>query len=592
MCGIIGYVGPEKASPLILEGLKKLSYRGYDSSGLVVLDKEAVLTKAVGQITELEKKMGDISGGCGIGHNRWATHGEVTEENAHPHTDCQQRIFLVHNGIIENYKILKENLEAEGHVFKSQTDTEVLAHLIEKFFKGNLEEAVEKALTLVEGAYGLAVISLDDPGKIVVARFSSPLVIASTSRGGVVASDPSALLAYSNKMIFLEDGEVAVLTADECWIRGKNKLQETEINWSLEETQKGGYDHFMMKEIMEQPETIFSAIRGRLLDNSVKLGGLDLDRLSRIKKVHIIACGTSFYSGLAGSYMLEEMAGIPATAEVASEFRYRHPIIDSETLFVFISQSGETADTLAALKEVKNRGGLTLGIVNAVGSSVARATDFGIYNHAGPEIGVASTKAFTSQAAILAMLTVVLGRQRRMTEQTAKEIIQELKVLPEKIKEVLARRQEIKEIAQQYINYPNFLFIGRRYGYPLAMEGALKLKEISYIHAEGQPAGEMKHGTIALIDKDFPTFVVAPRSDIQAKLLSNIEEIKSRGGKVVALSTDKMMADNIFIAPNTLEMLTPILYAVPLQLFAYYIGSGKGYDVDKPRNLAKSVTVE
>ncbi len=609
MCGIIGYIGKQNALPLLVDGLRRESYRGYDSSGIVVFGKNKVHhVKSVGKLEKLEEKLGDHSlfvGTIGIGHNRWATHGNVTEQNAHPHTDCKQNIFVTHNGIIENYRILKEKLEAKGHKFISQTDTEVLPHLIEHFFQGNLEEAVRKALRLVKGTYGIAVISRDDPEKIVGARVSSPLVISVNGSGGFIASDPAALISHSNKMIFLDDLEVAVIKPDSFFVTdiyNHPKTKEiTELEWTVEEAQKGGYPHFMLKEIMEQSETIENSTRGRLLkeEGKARLGGLESveQRLRDIKRVNIIACGTSYHAGLAGEYMLEEYAGLPCDVDMASEFRYRKAIVDKDAAFIFISQSGETADTLAALKEVKEKGGLTLGIVNVVGSSVARETDAGVYNHAGPEIGVASTKAFTSQLAILSLLALFLGRQRDLSLIMGQRIVKEIGQLPQLISQTLKNASRIEALAQKYKRISNALYIGRKYNYPVALEGALKLKEISYIHAEGYGAGEMKHGPIALIEENLPTIAIVPSDSVYEKMVSNIQEIKARNGPVIAIATEgneeiKKIADDVLYIPKTLEMLTPILATIPLQLFAYYIGTLKGYDVDKPRNLAKSVTVE
>ncbi|MDO8473970.1 MAG: glutamine--fructose-6-phosphate transaminase (isomerizing) [bacterium] len=608
MCGIIGYIGKENATPLLFEGLRRESYRGYDSSGIVVFEEQAThYVRAVGKLEKLEEKFANnpFSGNIGVGHSRWATHGNVTEANAHPHADCKQNIFVVHNGIIENYAALKEKLEKKGHRFTSQTDTEVLPHLIEHFFKGNLEEAVQKTLQLVKGTYGLAVIAKEDPEKIVAARLSSPLVISVNSGGGFVASDPAALLSHSNKMIFLDDKEIAVVQSDNFRVTDMyNKPKEKEIvelEWTLEEAQKGGYPYFMLKEIIEQSESVKNSMRGRILteEGRAKLGGLQQveKQLRDIKRLNIIACGTSYHAGLVGEYMLEEYAGIPTDVDFASEFRYRKPIIDKETAFVFISQSGETADTLAALKEVKEKGGLTLGIVNVVGSSIARETDAGAYNHAGPEIGVASTKAFTSQLTVLSLLCLFLGRQRQMSLVMGQRIAKELARIPELIPQILSGADNIEKLAQKYRDARNFLYVGRKYNYPVALEGALKLKEISYIHAEGYGAGEMKHGPIALIDENFPTIALCPSDSVYEKMVSNIQEIKARNGKVIAIATEgnediRKIADDVIYIPKIFEMLTPILTTIPLQLFAYYIGVLKGNDVDKPRNLAKSVTVE
>jgi glucosamine--fructose-6-phosphate aminotransferase (isomerizing) len=608
MCGIVGYIGKKEALPILIEGLKRESYRGYDSAGVVIFKGEKVfLVKEIGKLENLEKKLKGqkIEGNIGLGHIRWATHGGITEENAHPHWDCQRNIFLVHNGIIENYKELKEKLIREGHKFVSETDTEVLPHLIEHFFKGNLEEAVREALHFIKGTYALAIISREDPNKLVLARNSAPLLIGSGENEFLAASDPSAVITHTKKVIYLDDGEIAVLTQEKFFIQNLNrdriKKAVYEIDWNIEEAQKGGYPHFMLKEIMEQPESITNSLRGRLIVDSglAKLGGIEFiqDKLREIERINIIACGTSYHTGLVGEYMLEEYAGIPTDVDFASEFRYRKPILGEKTASIFISQSGETADTLAALKEVKEKGGLTLGIINVVGSSISRESDAGIYNHAGPEIGVASTKAFTSQLTILTLLTLFLARQRELSLVMGQRIAKELSRIPELVKRVLENRSQIEKLAKKYKDFNNFLFIGRKYNYPIALEGALKLKEISYVHAEGYGAGEMKHGPIALIDENFPTVAICPSDSIYDKMISNIQEIKARNGKIIAIATEgnkeiKKMVEDVIYIPKTLEMLTPILSVIPLQLFAYYISISKGIDPDYPRNLAKSVTVE
>ena len=610
MCGIVGYIGKQDDPRIGLEALKRLEYRGYDSAGMVVLNREkreVFSLKTVGRISSLEKKFSQskIKGTPFILHTRWATHGAPTEINAHPHCDCKKNIWVVHNGIIENYKILKEKLSEEGHKFISETDTEVLPHLIEKFFRGNLEEAVRKALKSVKGTYGIAVIAQDDPQKIVVARNSSPLVLALTKDGGIVASDASALITHSRRVIFLEDGEIATIKSRDFFVVDlENHLrekEETELDWTLEEAQKGGYPHFMLKEIMEQPESLRDSQRGRLIleEGMAKLGGLESvkEKLREIKRLIIVACGTAYHAGLVGEYMLEEYARIPIETELGSEFRYRKPILTKNTAVLAISQSGETADTLAAVKEAKEKGILSLGIVNTVGSTIARETDAGVYNHAGPEIGVASTKALTSQLEVLALWTLLLGRQREMSLVMGQRIAKELFKIPELVKKTLNLKDDIEKLAKKYKDSKDFLFIGRKYNYPVALEGALKLKEISYIHSEGYSGGEMKHGPIALIDKNFPTFAIAPVDSVYEKMISNIQEIKARGGPVIVLTTEgnegiKKLADDVFFIPKTLEMLTPILSVVPLQLFAYFTGVLRGCDVDKPRNLAKSVTVE
>jgi glucosamine--fructose-6-phosphate aminotransferase (isomerizing) len=610
MCGIVGYIGIEKDPQLGIEALKRLEYRGYDSAGMAVLNKEKKRVsslKSVGKISTLEEKFQKrkIKGTPFILHTRWATHGSPTKDNAHPHCGCKKKIWIVHNGIIENYKELKEKLKKKGHKFVSETDTEILAHLIEEFFKRNLEDAVRQALKKVKGTYALLAMSVDDPEKIVAARNSSPLAIAVNDDEIIVASDAAALLSHSKRIIFLDDGEVAVLKVGNFTVSDlQKKIKEkepTEIDWSVEKTQKSGYPHFMLKEIMEQPESLKDSQRGRTIpkEGNVKLGGVEdvKKELRKIKRIIIVACGTAYHAGLVGEYMLEEYAGIPIEIEFASEFRYRKPILNKNTAVLAISQSGETADTLAAVREGKEKGALALGIVNTVGSTIARETDAGVYNHCGPEIGVASTKAFTSQMEVLTLLTVLLGRQREMSLVMGQRITKEVNKIPELVKTVLKTEAQVKELAKKYKNYKNFLFIGRKYNFPIALEGALKLKEISYIHSEGYGAGEMKHGPIALIDKNFPTVAIATTDSVYEKMQSNIEEIKARKGPIIAIATEgnkkiQKLVDDVIFVPKTLEMLTPFLTVIPLQLLAYYIGTMKGYDVDKPRNLAKSVTVE
>ena len=609
MCGIVGYIS-KKENPnslrLGIEALKRLEYRGYDSAGFAIWDKDKkdiFCQRATGRINKLEEKINNNNNfhfdSPVILHTRWATHGGVTDYNAHPHCDCQKNIYLVHNGIIENYKELKDQLLKEGHKFSSETDTEVLAHLIEKFFKGNLEEAVRKALSLVRGTYGMAVISRNDPQKIVAARFGSPLLLGLGENEYFIASDPSAVIAHTNKVIYLDDGEIATITPENFFILKEKKPEE--IEWKLEEAQKGGYPHFMLKEIMEEPEAIENALRGRLIveEGGVKLGGIDViqEKLRKINRLILVACGTANYAARVGEYMLEEYAGIPTEVDVASEFRYRKPVVDKNTAAIFISQSGETADTLAALKEMKQKGILTIGITNTVGSTQSRETDAGVYTRSGPEIAVASTKAFLGQLVTLAMLAVYFGRQREMALVMGKRIVSELATLPELAKETLKTAPQIEKLVKNYKDSKNFWFIGRKYNYPVALEGALKLKEISYLHAEGVCAGELKHGPIALIDGDFPTVAILPSDSVYEKMVSNIQEVKARDGKIIAIATQgnediKKIVDDVIYIPKTLEMLTPILSVIPLHLFAYYMAVLLGHDVDKPRNLAKSVTVE
>lgn len=608
MCGIVGYIGKKNVENTLLESLKRLEYRGYDSSGIAVLGDEKIISeKAVGKIVNLEEKLRGKSfkGAVGISHTRWATHGKPTEKNAHPHLSCDGNIAIVHNGIIENYQALKDDLKKKGHKFVSETDSEVIAHLVEDFYKGDLRDAVLKTVKCVEGTYGIAVISKNNPDEIIAARKGSPLVLGIGSGENFVASDVSAILGHTKQVVYLNDGEIAKVWRDNFEITDTEnqsiKCEINEIEWSLEESQKGGHDHFMMKEIMEQPEVIVNSTRGRIIveDGDVKLGGLESvkEELRKIEKIIIVACGTARYAGLIGEYMFEEYAEIPTEVEYASEFRYRKPIVDEKTAVIAVSQSGETADTLAAIREAKRKGALTLGIVNTVGSTIARETDAGVYNHAGPEIAVASTKAFTSQVTVLALMTVMLGRERKMSLVTGKRIVEEISELPKKVDKILKQKEQIEKLAKKYAKYDNFMYLGRKYCFPLAEEGALKLKEISYVNAVGLASGEMKHGSIALIDENFPVFAIAPKDSVYEKGISNIEEIKARNGKIIVLTNEgnkdiERLTDDCIYIPKTLEMLTPILAVAPLQLFAYYVSLSRGLDVDKPRNLAKSVTVE
>jgi glutamine---fructose-6-phosphate transaminase (isomerizing) len=608
MCGIIGYIGMRGATPLLLEGLKRMEYRGYDSAGVAVMNGGGVETrKAAGKISQLERALAasPVAGDMGIGHTRWATHGVPNECNAHPHIDCKGNIAVVHNGIIENSGTLKKGLEARGHKFASETDTEVIAHLIEEAFDGNLEDAVIEALWQIEGTYGIAVVSSQDKNKIVAARKGSPLLIGLGEGEYYVASDVSAILAQTREVVYLDDGDVAVLTRDGYTILNQRAQQlergVSKIDWDLDQIERGGFDHFMLKEIFEQPATVENAMRGRLLPDqgTSKLGGLNMtdEELLKFDNILITACGTSWHSALIGEHMLESLARIPVEVEYASEFRYRNPVVTDKTLCIVISQSGETADTLAAMREAKSRGARTYGIVNVVGSTIARESDGGIYVHAGPEIGVASTKAFTSQVIALLLFTLKLARLRNLSMVDGKEIIQELQQLPRKIQSVLDRAPEIEKIAEDFKNAQNFLYLGRGYSFPTALEGALKLKEISYIHAEGYPAAEMKHGPIALIDEKMPVVFVTPHDSVFDKVVSNVQEVKARGGRVIAITTRDEEAlhgklDYEFRIPETKDMLTPVLASVPLQLLAYYIAVKRGANVDQPRNLAKSVTVE
>lgn len=606
MCGIVGYIGDGESLPVLLTGLKALEYRGYDSAGVAIFGDGTVKDKkCLGRIKVLEEaaSSGDYAGHLGIAHTRWATHGVPSEENAHPHFDCVRRVFVVHNGIIENYRELKNYLIPRGHKFVSETDTESVAHLIEDFLKEgkDFKTAFFDALKMIKGAYALAVVDSKDPEKMYAARLSSPLVVGVGEKEYFLASDPSALIGRTKNIIYLKDGEVAEIKRDNIKIVNfENEPASYEIKnleWNLEESQKGEFAHFMLKEIFEGSDVVRSAIRGRINveDGSVKLGGLELipEKLKGIKRLVIVACGTSYYAGLIGEYYFEELAKIPTEVQFASEFRYRKEPFDEGTAVLAISQSGETADTLAALRKAKENGLLTLGIVNVVGSTIARDTDAGIYNHAGPEIGVASTKAFLSQVTCLLLMALYMEKDG----VKHKELLAELEKIPGKIERILAQSSLLEKLAEKYKAYENFLFLGRRYNYPAALEGALKLKEVSYIHAEGCGAGEMKHGPLAMIGPNFPTMAIAPRNGISDKVNSNLEEIKARRGPIVVIATEgdegvEHVANEIIRIPATLEELEPLLASVPLQLFAYYAGVKKGYDVDKPRNLAKSVTVE
>jgi len=609
MCGIIGYIGKQKDINIGISALRKLEYRGYDSAGLAVFnsDQNKILClKKAGRIDNLEKEVLcsslALQGNTSLFHTRWATHGGVTDSNAHPHCDCKENIYLVHNGIIENYKELREDLQKEGHVFTSETDTEVAAHLIEKFFKGNLENAVRESLKHIKGAYALAVMAKEDPNKLVAARLSSPLVIGlSEADGYMVASDATALVSYAKKIIYLDDNEIAVMSPDDFFILKERQPEILETK--TEDIQKGGYPHFMLKEIMEEPEAIENSIKGRLIvdEGLARLGGLQniTEELRKMKRLLLVACGTASYATLVGRYMLEEYAGIAVEADIGSEFRYRKPVIDEGTAMLCVSQSGETADTLAALKEMKRKGVLTMGVVNAVGSSIVRETTAGIYNHIGPEIGVGATKSFISQLTIMALLTLFLGRQRNLSLVKGQRIAQDIQGLPDKVRTILTTQNaKVKEIAEKYVKFNNFIFLGRKYNYPIAMEGALKMKEIAYpTHAEGYAAGEMKHGPIALADENCPFVFIAPVDSVYEKVISNMQEVKARKAPIIAITTEgnkdiEELADDVIYIPKTSEMLTPILTTVPLHLLAYYMGVLKGCDVDKPRNLAKSVTVE
>ncbi len=610
MCGIVGYIGRQESTPILLNGLKRLEYRGYDSAGIAVVNGGLAIRKKAGKVSALERVVADdpVSGTLGIGHTRWATHGAPNDLNAHPHTDEKGEIALIHNGIIENYAALKKKLQADGYTFETDTDTEVLVKLIRAFYDeyGDLAKAFRRGLKQVVGTYGIAMISELDPDHLYVARNGSPLAIGVGDDEYIVASDASAIVQYTRQVIYLDDGEMAILTRDGYQTRRIDDdapvdKEVEEVVFELAEIEKGGYDHFMLKEIFEQPETVRNAMRGRLdrENDTVRLGGLlnVADRLRDARRLIIIGCGTSFYAGLVGEYLIEGLAGLSVEVEYASEFRYRDPIITSEDIVIAISQSGETIDTLAALREAKRRGATTLGIVNVVGSTIARETDAGVYSHAGPEIGVASTKAFTSQLTVLALMAVMIARMKRMSAAEGRSILDELEKLPDKIAATLAGSEQVRDIAKAYAGSSNVLYLGRGANYPVALEGALKLKEISYIHAEGYPAAEMKHGPIALIDENMPVVFIAPQDGVYEKVISNIQEVRARNGRVIAITTEgndqvAELAQHVIYVPETLQILAPIVNIIPLQLLSYYIALERGTNVDQPRNLAKSVTVE
>ncbi len=608
MCGIVGYIGPRQATPLLIEGLKRLEYRGYDSAGIALIHGGALSTRrAAGKIAKLEGALAadPVSGNVGIAHTRWATHGPPTERNAHPHLSTDETVAVVHNGIIENANALRRALTELGHTFRSDTDTEVIAHLVQELFEGSLEEAVIGALRKVEGTFGIAVVSSKDPQKIVAARKGSPLLVGVGEGEYFIASDASAILAHTRQVVYLDDGDLAVLTPDGYKVLDINatpiRRSVERIEWDLAAIERGGFDHFMLKEIFEQPQTVENTMRGRLIleDGTSKLGGLNMshEQLMAIDNIIITACGTSWHSALIGEMMIEDLARIPVEVEYASEFRYRNPIVTPTTLCIVISQSGETADTLAAMREAKRRGAHTLGFVNVVGSTIAREDDGGIYLHAGPEIGVASTKAFTSQVVALALFALKLGRKRSLSVMRGREIAQAMADLPKQIQQIIETAPAIEKLAREFKDSQNFLYLGRGYNFPAALEGALKLKEISYIHAEGYPAAEMKHGPIALIDESMPVVFIAPHDGAFDKIVSNIQEVRARKGRTIVITSRNEPAlegliDHEIRVPETVDMLTPILASVPLQLLAYYIAVQRGANVDQPRNLAKSVTVE
>jgi glucosamine--fructose-6-phosphate aminotransferase (isomerizing) len=611
MCGIVGYIGARSAQDVVVKGLKRLEYRGYDSAGVAVIQDELTVTKCKGKVAKLEAMLSNTNDAeIGIGHTRWATHGEPNDTNSHPHTSTNGKIAVVHNGIIENYTALKVQLQSQGHVFYSETDTEIMAKLIEQFYKDSdvlsLEKAVQLATQQVNGTYGLAVLHEDFPDLMVVSRRGSPLLLGVGDNEMIVASDASAVAEYTDKVVYLDDNETAVIRRDSYEVQDNSYVlmdkKVHELQMSLEEIEKGGYPYFMLKEIFEQPKTVGDSLRGRILpeEGKIVLGGLAevMDKLHGARRIIIAACGTSWHSGLVAEYLFEELAQIPVEVEYASEFRYKNPLIFPDDVVIVISQSGETADTLAALREAKSKGATVLGVVNVVGSTIARETDAGVYLHTGPEIGVASTKAFTGQVTVLTMMAIQLAQYREtISAKKADALIKALNQIPIKIQEILDQHEEIERISQLFTYAPNFLYLGRSYSFPVALEGALKLKEISYIHAEGYPAAEMKHGPIALIDEMMPVMVISATEHTNDKMVSNIEEVKARKGRIIAVVNPsheevKNLAEFVIEIPQTMDELSPLLSVIPLQLLSYYIAVNRGCDVDQPRNLAKSVTVE
>lgn len=612
MCGIVAYIGKEKACPYILKGLRRLEYRGYDSAGVAFLQKDNLeIYKRKGRVAELEETlMGkEVSANIGIGHTRWATHGKPNDQNAHPHRSEDGKLALVHNGIIENYASIKEELMQKGHHFQGETDSEVVVHFIEEIKKSNdcaLEEAVRIALKRIVGAYVIVLMDQDNPQKLIAARKGSPLVIGIGKGEHFLASDASPIVEYTNEVVYVNDYEIAIIEPDGLTLKNiSNEVQTPyveKLDMELAAIEKGGYDHFMLKEIFEQPKTIFDSLRGRLnaKEGKLKLGGLTtyLDTFKQAKRMVFVACGTSWHAGLVAEYMMEELARIPVEVEYASEFRYRNPVIEEGDIIVAISQSGETADTLVAIERAKKNGALIFGICNVVGSSIPRAAHAGAYTHAGPEIGVASTKAFTAQLTVLTQIALKVGIEKGSLDQTRyHSLLHELEQIPDKVDKCLKQNEHIKSIAEKYKDASDFLYLGRGYNFPVALEGALKLKEISYIHAEGYPAAEMKHGPIALVDESLPVVFVATKDAFYEKIVSNIQEVKARGGKVIAVVTEgdkkiAAMADDVIEVPEADEVVAPLINVIPFQLLAYHIGVLKGLDVDKPRNLAKSVTVE
>lgn len=607
MCGIIGYIGTKKAAPIMMKGLRRLEYRGYDSAGLALYEESGVTrVRAVGKIDALAEKVKEVelNGTMGLAHTRWATHGGVTEENAHPHVAMDGKLILVHNGIVENYREIRDNLDGKVE-FTSETDSEILAHLIGVHYKGDLRHAVMAALDHVRGTYGIVVMHADHPDCLIAARMGSPLVIGIGVGEYYLASDATPILPYTKQCIFLDDGEVAEVSRE--GMQTYNLKDESivkcveEIEWNESEAEKGGYAHFMLKEIFDQPVVFQDAIRGRMHpeDGTAFLGGLNMtnEEMRNVRRIILIACGTASYAAMAGKYAIERLAGIPVEVDVASEFRYRDPIIDEHTLVFGISQSGETADTLAALREAKRKGAMIRGIVNTVGSTIARETDGGSYIHAGPELAVASTKAYTNMVAVLLLYAIQFGRLKRLTPATGRRLLKALLDIPERVQRVLAKSGDIKSIAEKYKNYSDIFFLGRGANVGTALEGSLKLKEITYIHSEAYPGGEMKHGPLALLSEDVPVIAIMTKNQLYEKMWSNVEEAKARGARILAIATegdDKIheIADDVIFVPDTMELVEPILNTIPLQLLSYHIAVALGRDVDRPRNLAKSVTVE
>jgi glucosamine--fructose-6-phosphate aminotransferase (isomerizing) len=611
MCGIVGYTGPRQAYPVVIKGLKRLEYRGYDSAGIALLNGDLKVFKKKGRVTDLEENVvgEDISGHIGIGHTRWATHGEPSDRNAHPHQSQGGELAMIHNGIIENYAHIKQELVSKGYEFKSDTDTEVLLNFIEDIKKNNecsVEEALRIALKRVVGAYCILLIDKNDPETIIAARKGSPLVIGIGKGEHFLASDASPIIEYTKEVVYVNDYEIAVVRPDELILKNLGNEKQTpyitKLDMELAKIEKGGYEHFMLKEIHEQPETIYDCLRGRLQveTGEIKMRGVEnhIDALINAQRIVMVACGTSWHAGLIAEYVFEELCRIPVEVEYASEFRYRNPVINKGDVIIAISQSGETADTLVALEKAKEQGAFIFGVVNVVGSSIARISHAGAYTHAGPEIGVASTKAFTGQLAVLMMMALKIGRAKGvLSEERYLHLMNELDSVPEKVKQILADTSKIEAIADKFKDATDFLYLGRGYNFPVALEGALKLKEISYIHAEGYPAAEMKHGPIALVDDKLPVVFVATKDAYYEKVISNVQEIKARKGRVIAVASEgdniiTTMSDDVMLVPGIDEVIAPLLSVIPLQLLSYYVGVAKNYDVDKPRNLAKSVTVE